>query len=152
MKADQKFDKFILRHFNNWELYLHEAQFPYLGRTYAWAKREDADLITQMTSEETSELFTSVIPLWDSAMQEFLGENYSRPNVAILGNTTPHLHAHLIPRLTKPINKFGIEFIDPNPKGNYAPYEKRKLSEELLMEIKDTLILGLTSQDLLRNL
>ena len=81
------------------------------------------------------ELFEEIIPTWKKAVESLYGA--IRPNVAILGNLTPHLHAHLIPRFQTPKTIHGIEFIDPNPKGNYAPYPKKELPLEIVLKIKE---------------
>ncbi|MBI2665981.1 HIT domain-containing protein [Candidatus Woesearchaeota archaeon] len=128
------FSQFLLKTYLHWELYLHKNQFPYIGRCYAWARRAEADKISDMTVAEMEELFISVIPHWEHAVQQLYQP--SRTNLAILGNETPHLHAHLIPRYIVQKNFYGIAFQDPNPYGNYAPYPKKELSLEVLLKIK----------------
>ena len=120
--------------YGNWRLYLHENQFPYLGRCCASAIREGANLVTEITPAETQELFSTIIPQWNKAVSELYGKQ--RPNVAIFGNTTPILQAHLIPRFFDIRRFYGIDFEDPNPTGNYSPYKKIKLPLETLLEIK----------------
>ena len=56
------YDQFKIKEYNNWDLFLHINQFPYLGRCYAWARREDADKITEINSGELVELFETIIP------------------------------------------------------------------------------------------
>ncbi len=131
------YDQFKIKEYNNWDLFLHINQFPYLGRCYAWARREDADKITEINSGELVELFETIIPAWDRAVYRLF--QHDRPNVAILGNEAPHLHAHLIPRYNAPRFYFGIDFVDPNPKGNYAPYPKRKIELDILLIIKEAI-------------
>ena len=129
------YEEFEIKQFGLWRLYLHRNQFPYLGRCYASAIRNDADLVTDMTRDEAEELFSIVIPSWHKAVLKLFGE--SRPNVAILGNEWAHLHAHLVPRFENIKNFYGISFIDPNPKGNYSPYPKREISQDVLLRIKE---------------
>ncbi len=129
------YEQFKIKRFDCWDLYLHKNQFPYVGRCYASAIREDADLITEMETAEAEELFSIVVPEWHRTISRLFGE--SRPNVAILGNEWPHLHAHLIPRFSETKSFYGIDFIDPNPKGNYSPYPKREISLDVLLQIKD---------------
>lgn len=131
------FEKFKIVGYSHWDLYLHQNQYPYVGRCYAAAKRKDADLVTDMYSDEAVELFRTVIPYWDNAVRQLFQRD--RPNVAILGNDWNHLHAHLIPRYNSPRVVRGFEFVDPNPRGNYAPYEKRELPLEFLLAIRDDL-------------
>lgn len=139
----ENYERFLISNsYQHWWLYLHKNQFPYLWRSYAWAKRPDADLVTDATSEEIMELFWTVIPQWQNAVSKLyqdLWVDQFRPNVAIMWNEAPHLHAHLIPRFNKPLNYWGHTFVDPNPKWNYAPYPKRPLSEEILLSIKTDL-------------
>ncbi len=129
------YEIFKIARFNLWDLYLHKNQYPYLGRCYASAIREDADLVTEMKMDEATELFSSVIPRWHKAVFSLFG--VSRPNLAILGNEWPHLHAHLVPRFFDTKIFYGIEFKDPNPRGNYSPYPKEEISQDLLFKIRD---------------
>ncbi len=128
------YEQFKIKEFDLWDLYLHQNQFPYVGRCYAWARREEADMISDMNLNERQELFDIIIPSWENAIKILYG-NF-RTNIAILGNETPHLHAHLVPRQ---INKtvYGVEFNDPNPKGNYSPYEKRDIPLDIIIKIRD---------------
>ena len=122
-------------------LTLHKNQFPYIGRCYASAIREDADLVTDMKTSEAEELFSIVIPSWHKTVSKLFGE--SRPNVAILVNEWSHLHAHLIPRFQDTKHFYEIDFIDPNPKGNYSPYPKREISLDVLLRIKEDIQQGI---------
>ena len=130
-----EYEQFKIKRFDLWDLYLHKNQFPYLGRCYASAIREDAELVTDMETIEAEELFSIVIPEWHKAVSRLFGD--SRPNVAILGNDWPHLHAHLIPRFTYTKQFYGMDFTDPNPKGNYSPYPKREIYLDVLLTIKE---------------
>jgi diadenosine tetraphosphate (Ap4A) HIT family hydrolase len=129
------YEQFKIKRFNLWELYLHKNQFPYLGRCYASAIRKSIDLVTEIETTESEELFSTVIPEWYKAVSKLFGE--FRPNVAILGNEWHHLHIHLIPRFYDSKTFYGIDFIDPNPKGNYSPYSKREISLDVLLRIKE---------------
>ncbi len=118
-----------------WDLYLHQSQFPYLGRCYASARREEADLVTDMNRAESVQLFEELIPDWKRAIENLFGK--IRPNVAILGNEWNHLHAHLIPRFEGVREFDNIGFVDPRPKGNYVPYPKKQVKDATLIKIKD---------------
>src|SRR3989344_4410977 len=131
------YEQFKIKEYDFWGLFLHVNQYPYLGRCYAWAKREDADYITGIKSGELIELFGDILPAWNKAVYELF--QHDRPNLAILGNEVPHLHAHLIPRYNSPREFEGITFTDPNPTGNYSPYPKQKLSLEVLLRIRDSI-------------
>ncbi len=131
----QDYSHLKIKSYDLWDLFLHEKQFPYIGRCYAWAIRDGAVKVTDMNAPERGELFSKIIPAWNNAVAELFKHDW--PNVAILGNEAPHLHAHLIPRYRSPRNFYGIEFIDPNPKGNYSPYPKKKIDLEILLQIKE---------------
>ncbi|MBU0456996.1 MAG: hypothetical protein ABH824_02225 [Nanoarchaeota archaeon] len=88
-----------------------------------------------MSLDERNELFDVILSEWNGAVKKLFSHDW--PNISCLGNTSPHLHWHLIPRYYSPRNCYGIEFIDPNPKGNYSPYPKKDLSPEILMKIKE---------------
>ena len=65
-----------------------------------------------------------------------------KPNhmdVAISGNRTPHLHAHLVPRFREPVNYEGREFIDCNNGGSYAYCGERALSDVVMTPMRDDL-------------
>lgn len=129
------YEQFKIKQFDLWDLYLHKNQFPYLGRCYALTIRENADSITDITKEEAEELFSLIIPSWQRSVSELYGK--SHPNVAFMGNDWHHLHAHLIPRFQYAKHIYGIDFIDPNPKGNYSPYPKKEILLEILLKIKE---------------
>ncbi|RME77933.1 hypothetical protein D6774_02875 [Candidatus Woesearchaeota archaeon] len=123
-----------IRSFTFWDLYLHEQQYPYVGRSYAWAKR-DANTVLEITAQEREELYTLIIPAWWKVLKQLF--NPDRPNIACFGNEAPHLHYHLIPRYRHNVFVQGIPFTDPKPDKNYAPYEKRVLPVEVLCHIKE---------------
>ncbi|MFH1307386.1 MAG: hypothetical protein ABIH72_00865 [archaeon] len=129
------YDTFKIKRYNLWDLFLHTKQFPYIGRCYAWAKREDAVKIEDMNPKERKELFEKVVPDWEKAVSAAFAHDWT--NLAFFENTTSHLHAHLIPRYNTPKEAYGIEFIDPNPKGNYSPYPHQELEGEVLIKIKE---------------
>jgi|SRR3989338_508735 len=131
------YSEFKIKEYDFWDLFLHVNQYPYLGRCYAWAKREDADQITGIKSGELVELFGDIIPNWNLAVQQLF--QHDRPNLAILGNEASHLHAHLIPRYNTPRTFYNITFTDPNPTGNYAPYPKQKIELDTLLYIRDSI-------------
>lgn len=129
------YEQFKIKVYDNWGLYLHISQFPYIGRCYAWAKRDSALNVMGMNPEERNELFDLVMPEWDSAIKQLFSHDIA--NLACLCNEAKHLHWHLIPRYNSPRRLYDIDFIDPNPKGNYSPYHKQRINEETLLKIKD---------------
>jgi len=131
--AEDPYERFKIKVYDNWGLFLHINQYPYIGRCYAACNREEANHLSDMLKVEREEMFDLVVPEWESAVKELY--RHDRTNIASLGNTWNHLHWHLIPRYNSPRDVHGVLFEDPNPKGNYAPYPKKKLAEETLMEI-----------------
>lgn len=127
-----------IKEFRFWDLYLHPNQSPYLGRCYAWARRESAITVLDMTGNEREELYEKVIPAWYKAVKKL--SNPDNINIASLGNATKHLHYHLIPRFNTTRKFHNHEFKDPNPKGNYSPYDRKKLSLEFLLIVKNEII------------
>lgn len=126
--------KTILAESEHWLLMLHLEQHPYVGRAMAWARREDARSYLEMTDDETLELKNIIVPSWWDGMQAWR-RSHEQPeaileNVAFFANTLEHLHAQLIPRSDQPVLIHGLEYVDPRPNANYAPYEKRPLSDE----------------------
>lgn len=123
MEPAKPFAPVILKRFEHWDLCLHENQYPYPGRAYAWAKRANAVEPTDANEEELKELYSAVIPQYRAAVLRSFGD--ARINIAALGNTTEHLHYHLIPRYRAgEISVGGEHCVDPNPKGNYSPYPR----------------------------
>jgi diadenosine tetraphosphate (Ap4A) HIT family hydrolase len=136
------YQSMLIASFEHWELYLHEEAAPYLGRCVVWAKRPQADRFIDMNAEESEEL-RAIVALWLEALADWLAsEGQPKPyreNVSILGNSEPHLHAHLIPRYEEPVEVFGITFTDPRPHHHYKPYERVTVPDEGIEKIRDAL-------------
>jgi len=135
------YEIYLIKEYKSWKLYLHEAQYPYIGRCYAWAKNDGSKKLEDMSKAERDELFDIVIPEWTTAVKKLFHADWI--NAAILGNTTPHVHWHLVPRYHSGREFYGIKFLDSHPKSNYSPYEKRVLPEDTLSQIKQTIIKSL---------
>ncbi len=103
--AFKDFEKLKIKVYDMWDLYLHVNQFPYLGRSYAWAKRENATDVSEMSSSERDELFDKVLPEWERSVKGIF--NHDLTNVACLCNTARHLHWHFIPRYRSPRTRGG---------------------------------------------
>lgn len=132
-----EFEKYKIKEYVFWDLYLNDRQASFIGRCYASARRENANFLADMMPEERNELFDVVVPAWEMAVKKAF--NHDRSNLAILGNTWNHLHAHLIPRYFALRVFDSFTFTDPNPTGNYAPYDKTKLPLETLLKIKEAI-------------
>jgi diadenosine tetraphosphate (Ap4A) HIT family hydrolase len=124
----------LIKEFHFWNLQLHTNQYPYIGRCYAWCKGK-AKNVLEMNAEEEKELFSSIIPKWWDAVKELYQSEW--PNVACYGNTSPHLHWHLIPRFNGQKKFYNVVFEDKNQGKNYAPYEKKGISLEIMRKIKN---------------
>jgi diadenosine tetraphosphate (Ap4A) HIT family hydrolase len=128
------YTKYLIKEYKYWELYLHINQYPYVGRCYAWAKRDEANHFSDMTDSELLEFKNDIIPYYENKL------NYKFPsilrfNYSVMGNEAPHLHFHMIPRYEKDFTFMGIDFKDSKKNGNYAPYEKKKISNEVIDKI-----------------
>jgi diadenosine tetraphosphate (Ap4A) HIT family hydrolase len=134
---DQKYEDFVLKEFKHWILLLHINQYPYVGRCYAWAKR-DAKSVLDMLPDETLELVHEVLPLWNKAIEKLFKPD--KVNFSIMCNETEHLHTHFIPRYKEPREVEGFKFVDHQNDGNYAPYAKPKLPREFLLKIKNMIL------------
>ncbi len=92
-----------------------------------------------MNTQECEELFETIIPEWTRANNELFQQDLV--NLAIFGNTARHLHAHLIPRYNTERIFEDMLFRDPNPSGNYAPYEKKEIplstQEKIITDFKN---------------
>lgn len=87
-----------------------------------------------MTNDEKEELFKIAKNLRDVLKQLFKPDLF---NYASLGNVNPQLHIHLIPRYKEKRIFEGFEFFDKRWGENYAPYEDFKISQELILKIRD---------------
>ncbi|MFZ4648724.1 MAG: hypothetical protein ACOYMB_03795 [Patescibacteria group bacterium] len=133
-----EFDYLKIYSFKQWDLFLHPNQYPYIGRCYAWAKRDEAKSLMDMNRTEREELFEVIIPLWNKVIHSIFQHNLS--NFAIFANSASHLHAHLIPRYNKPVIFKGIKFVDSNPCGNYSPYIKKEIPINTFEEVKSSIV------------
>ena len=136
------YERLLIEEYTHWEVYLNENQC-YLGKCYIWAKRENVIDFFDMTDDEKEEYFEIGIKLKLALGKIFRPDLY---NYATLANVSPHLHTHVIPRYSSPREFKGIVFTDKRWGQNYAPYDKEfKISEEILMQIKDSIKKALKS-------
>jgi len=117
-----EYDQLRIKAFEHWTLYLHKSQY-FLGRTYAWANREDAgpDDFFHMSKEESAE-FIDIGNKVRAALDELWKPDLL--NVTFLGNEAPHLHGHLIPRYRNPRQFDGSVFEDKVWGKNPAFYDR----------------------------
>lgn len=105
----------LIKAYQHWEVYVADNQ-SYLGRCTVWCKREDANDLAEATPEEQAELFVILAALRAAATQLF-SPNWM--NYAFLGNETPHLHGHFLPRYATPQTFMGVDFTDEHYGHNY---------------------------------
>lgn len=131
----------LILDFPYWTLFLHEHQ-NYLGWVYLWAKRQDSLDFLSMTLEEEKSFFDHARSVKNVLNTLFHPDLF---NYASLGNVTPHLHVHIIPRY-KALRHFERQtFKDTRWGDNFAPYDqnfvlsthvrlrlKQRIREELL--------------------
>lgn len=127
------YEAYLIARYTHWNLYLQQNQSPYLGRCYAAAVREDADFATDMTPSERDELFDVIIPNWKKNLNQVAP--FDRENIAIFWNDWNHLHVHLIPRRNASIKYCDHIFTDPRPTGNYSPFAKEELPQDVTASI-----------------
>lgn len=128
------YERFRVKDYKHWSVFVHENQY-YLGRTYAWAKREGVVDLMDATEEEQKEFFIIGRAIKNALVQLF------RPdlmNYAALTNEARHLHVHIVPRYASPRTFDGMEFIDERWGQNYAPYNYDfKTPEATLLKLRD---------------
>ena len=135
------YEEWVVKKYPSWTLYLSAEQY-YLGRCYVWLKRfGKMQRITDLTHNEWIELFDSVLPAYEGALDRLWMPGHM--NYAWLGNEfiehNGHGHMHLIPRYGRPVHFAGHEFRDDRWGKNYAPYPRLLLSTEKLILIRETL-------------
>ena len=110
-----QYANFLIKEYTHWDLYLHENQ-GYLGRCYLWSKRREAASVTDATPEEWTEVLTLFRAIESGLKRAF---NTDKFNYSFLGNETPHMHCHVIPRYDRVVMFGGIAFSDPLWGKNY---------------------------------
>ncbi len=130
------YQNFKIKEYVYWSTYLHENQ-SYLGRCYVWCKRKDAFDLPDATPDEQIEVFEILRELEGNLIDIFGADML---NYAFLGNITHHLHGHIIPRYSKPIEFDNVTFVDDRWGKNYLTNPDFKISEVLVQKIKQTII------------
>jgi len=129
------FSEYLVKDYEYWTVYVYQHQ-NYLGRCVVWCKREDALDLTQATKEEQKELFHILYELKNAAETSFGADWF---NYSFFGNETRHLHAHFVPRYSKPKTFFGTNFEDKLYGQNYVTDKEFTTSHELTQEVKSLL-------------
>jgi diadenosine tetraphosphate (Ap4A) HIT family hydrolase len=133
------YEKFLIKDFNHWALYLHENQ-SYLGRCYLWCKRADALSLTDASQEEWDEL-RGLLYYTEMALDTMFKPDML--NFAFLGNVTRRLHGHIIPRYARSVEFGGLTFEDKRWGQNYqtdhAFITPPEVLETVIKKFKQTL-------------
>ncbi len=115
MPKEDPYAKFLVKSYRYWSIYVHEHQ-QYLGRCVIWCQRENATDLTNATPEEFEELQQVLISIKDASVNILQPDWF---NYSFLGNETPHLHGHFIPRYRHPKVFEGHVFKDTLYGANY---------------------------------
>ena len=136
------YSKFLVKKYRYWTLNVHENQ-GYLGRCVVWCDREDAHKLTDATIEEREELFAILKELQNASVKTFGSDWF---NFAFLGNGTPHLHCHFIPRYSKEKEFVEMVFKDERWGHNYRTDHSFVTPPEVLEKIRATLADALANE------
>lgn len=135
------YEKWKIKDFEFWTLYLYTKNPYYLGRSYAWLRRAgDMQVIGSTMTDEWIELRTVSI-VFARAIERLWQIHFT--NDSLLGNEfhihRGHLHMHMIPRFPEPILLAGHMFRDEQWGKDYKPCPDLVLPEETLLLIRDAL-------------
>ncbi len=114
------YERWVIKKYQYWVVYLHAGSPQYLGRVYIWLNRDIIDLM-DISRDEWHELKIIGQAVKRALYALFQPDHY---NWSALGNTTPHCHVHVVPRYRSTREFDGVTFTDKNPEGNYSPYDK----------------------------
>lgn len=127
------YEKFKIKEYKYWSIFLHQDQTN-LGRIYIWCNRQNVVDFLDMTKAEKEEFF-KVAKKLRSVLTKLFKPNLF--NYASLANATRHLHVHVISRYSRPRKFMGVTFEDKRWGQNYRSNPEFKISEEILLKIKD---------------
>lgn len=126
------YSRFLIRQYSNWGVYIHQNQ-SYLGRCVVWCDREDAYDLTDATEGEREELFRILHNLKKAVQHAFQCDWY---NYSFLGNVTPHLHCHFIPRYKNERIFCDLAFQDERWGQNYRTDTDFSIPDDVLEKIR----------------
>ena len=128
-----------------WQLRMYNEQLPLVGRLEAWSVRTLPEFkghvptsIVDMVEAETEELFKTILPAFNDCMKN-LSPIYTHPNLLIMCNKVPLLHAHIAPRYehNKPTEIFGYTCVDPGGDPNLVTTSR--MSDTKMKDLKGNL-------------
>lgn len=137
MTEEINYEKYPLRKYNFWTIYLHYNQ-AYLGRCYVALNREgNPDPYLETTNEEKAELEIIIADIHKALDRLYQPDIY---NYANFRNTWLRCHWHVIPRYKEERVIDGQKFADNIWGRNYAPYNKDlTISSQLFEKIQKDL-------------
>jgi len=134
MKTEDEYSKYLVAEFEYWEVYVHQHQ-ENLGRSYLWARRADATDFLDMNPDEQTEFFEVARKLRGALTTLFRPDLF---NYEDLENETRHLHVHVTPRYSTPIEFAGLTFFDPQFGGRLTP-KRIPFPDEVIFKIRDAI-------------
>lgn len=106
----------LLREYTHFNVYLDQKQY-YLGRCFVWGKRPGCTDFFALTEKEWAELRLVTADMARAYAASFQPDLV---NVAFLGNSEYHLHAHLVPRYQTPPEFLDMDWTDEAFGHNYS--------------------------------
>lgn len=137
----EQFDRLKVKEFKQWVVHLSPNQ-SYLGWCDISLKRHLEDIF-EVTREEAEELVVIVEKIKKAIRASFHNDIF---NYTSLGNRGRHVHLHLVPRYSEPVEFSGQNFVDARWGQNYSPYDKSfNVSREITNKIIKTIAASLSS-------
>lgn len=148
MLSAEKYQPYIIKDYIDWTLFLHEKQFPYIGRCYAWWKDSSphegelmrpSDLGRDELLELNNTIFDEVVDACAALgyQVEPYGDKFLL-NMSYLANMPEHnhhMHWHFVPRTSIPIVLAGLNLRTEDVEWG-KHYAKPPLGEEALAHEK----------------
>lgn len=131
----EDYSQYLIKDYLHWSVFIHQNQ-SYLGRYVIWCKRNAATELAGANSEEQEELFLILKELQQACNILFKPDWY---NYTFLGNETPHLHGHFIPRYKREVNYAGQVFVDQLFGHHYRTNPAFKIPDTVLFQIRDVI-------------
>lgn len=132
--CDGKLEKYFIKKFNYWNVYLNENQ-SFLGRVYVALSRHGPESTNELTKDEWDE-FKIVLDKLTKAFKSLY--TFDLMNYAVLQNKDRHhFHMHLVPRYSSVRTFYGTEFKDESWGKPPFPAPKSQFDEKLLTKIKE---------------
>jgi len=115
-----------------WDVQVYSNQ-TCLGALNFWYKGEETDFL-DIPKDALLEFYELGNKMKVVLVKEFKPDMF---NYFSLNNVTKHLHVKMIPRYSKKISLFGLEFVDTTFGKSYVQNPVFLLNEKILIKIKD---------------